>query len=102
MRKSKLKDGTPFFGIKVECFVTRTRFAKILADYLWTHSKVFDPKIQRKEVMQILQQSLRATGTNGLDTTIWEGASEVFIEPFNNAYEAALQWIDKHYPYLTK
>lgn len=102
MRKSKFTDGTPFFKIKVESFVTRGLFAKILADHYWTISEEFDPKIRRTAVMEILLTSLRLTGIQGIDITAWEGSSEEFVQPHNNAYEAALAWIDKNYPYLNQ
>lgn len=102
MRKSKLKDGIPFFGITVEHFVTKRVFANAIASYHWTYDKEFDPKMLKKQAMAILKKNLFLQGAEGLNTDHWDVASEDFLAPFQNAYEAAAKWIDKNYPYLNQ
>ena len=100
MRKLKLKSGETAFGIKIEHFVTRSVFAKAIASYYWPSKQIFDPSLSKKEVIKILEHQLFFQGIEGLYTGHWDAASEEFQEPFIKAYDAALEWIDKNYPYL--
>lgn len=100
MRKSKLSDGTPFFGISVEHFVTKHTFARAIASYFFRKEEKFDPKTNRRAVIEIVKKNLFFQGIEGESTDHWDGASEEFVKPFNDAYEAAITWIEKNYPYL--
>lgn len=97
---SKLTNGTPFFGIKIEHFVTKTVFAKAIASYCWLYKKEFDPNTKKRRAIEILKEQLFHQGQEGINTDHWDGASEDFIRPFNDAYENAIAWINKNYPYL--
>jgi len=102
MTKGKLVDGDPFYIINISQYVTKAVFASALADYCWEGSEIFDPKMTRREGMRILKHRLEWAGRQGIDTTLWEGASEDFVQPHNDAYEAAIAWIETNYPYLNK
>lgn len=101
MRKSKLKNGTPFMVVKVEHFVTAARFATALADHCWTKSKDFNPGMKRLEAMEILKLGLVNDGKNGvLKDGQFEGASEEAAEAWEKPYREAQKWVLKNYPYL--
>lgn len=91
---------TPFIGIKIEHFVTRSVFAKALADHHWRKSEDFPSSMTKKEAMRILKSQLFHLGGEGEYQGHWDGASEEFVRPFTEAYDAALEWINKNYPYL--
>lgn len=100
MIKSKLKDGTPFFGIKIELFVTKTVFANAIASYCWANREDFDTEMTKTTAMKILKDNLFQQGVGGLNRDQWDGASQEFVAPFEDNYKAAIEWIDKNYPYL--
>lgn len=100
MRRSTLNDGTPFLGIKIEHFVTKTVFAKAIASHCWTYGEDFDPKTSKTDAMNILKKNLFHQGIEGLNIDNWDGASIEFQQPFKDAYESAIEWIEKNYPYL--
>lgn len=100
MKKSKLVDGTPFYGIRVEHFVTKHVFARAMASYCWTYNKEFDINISKRQAMKLLKKQLFQQGIQGLYTDNWDGASEEYVSPFNDAYDKATAWVDNNYPYL--
>ncbi len=102
MRKSLLKDGTAFIGIRIAHFVTKKIFANALADDCWTYHKEFDPRISKTDAMKILKSALHNKGNEGIEKHSWEGATEEFAQPHTDAYEKACEWIDKNYPYLNQ
>lgn len=100
MRIAQLKDGNKFLGIRVEHYVTKTVFANALADHCWTYNEEFNTRISKAAAMNILKSALRNKGDEGIEKHAWEGASQEFVQPHTDAYEAACEWIDKNYPYL--
>lgn len=102
MRKGQLKDGTAFLGIKIEHFVTRSTFAHAIASHYWTRNEDFNSRSSKRDVMKILETQLFHQGNEGLQRDHWDGASEEFVKPYQNTYEAACEWIDKNYPYLNQ
>lgn len=102
MRKAKLKNGIPFFGIKIEHFVTKSAFATAIASHCWCTGEEFDPKSSKKKVFEILKKNLFHQGLEGVCRDHWDGASEEFSKPFDMAYSLAIEWIEKNYPYLNK
>lgn len=100
MRKGVLEDGTPFFGVQIECFVSKTVFAKALTNHFWRRSQTIDSTLKKRDAFDILKVELFFNGIDGIDTSHWDGASEEFMRPFNDTYDAAIVWIEKHYPYL--
>jgi hypothetical protein len=100
MRKSYLKDGRPFFGIKVEHFVKKTDFAKHLAEYYYLENIQFDEKITRQAAFEILKTGLFHSGLNGLiDEYEYEGSNDA-LDSYYIAFKEAIKWIEKNYPYL--
>lgn len=102
MRKGQLKNGMAFLGIVIEHYVTKSVFAGILADHCWTNNIEFDARMCKTAAKNILKKGLRYKGDEGIEKHTWEGAGEEFVQPFNDAYEAACEWIDKNYPYLNQ
>lgn len=99
-RKLILENGTHSWGLNVEHLVTKGTFAKALADHHWEERSEFDPNMTKAAGMRLLRHRLEWAGRQGIDTTLWEGASQDFGQPHNDAYAAALEWIEKNYPYL--
>lgn len=101
MRKSRLTDGTPFFGITIEHFVKKSDFVKHLAEYCHLHNTDFDVRIKRTEAMRILKNGLFFSGINGeIDTLLYEGSYHG-LDDYEAAYEKAKEWVEKNYPYLS-
>lgn len=101
MRKSRLSNGIPFYGIKIEHFVSKDVFARAIGGHCYEENTSFDPNTPKKEAIRILKVQLFRHGIEGLYTEHWDGASEEFWAPFNNGYQVALVWIDKNFPYLS-
>lgn len=100
MRKSKLTDGTPFFGIKVEHFVKKEDFVKHLAEYHYLYGSEFDQKMKRMDAMRILKNGLFFNGIEGeIDETLYEGSFDV-LDDYYRAYTEAMIWVERNYPYL--
>lgn len=101
MRKSKLKSGEPFYGIKIDMFVTANCFAHALADYCWTKSIDFDTNMKKSEAITILKNGLFYNGISGeFDGSLFEGASQEAFDAWDIPFKAAHNWVIKNYPYL--
>lgn len=100
MKKSKRSDDTPIFVIRTNHFVANHTFAHAVASYCWLHSEVFDPRWSRRKVMSILKEMLFHYGINGVETETWSTASPNFVQPYEDARELCVEWLEKNYPYL--
>lgn len=101
MRKSKLRDGRPFLGIKIEMFVTMSVFATALGEHYYEQSELFPEKLRKTDAMNILNKRLFNHGIQGeYAEGFFEAADESVVEPYNDAYRKAMIWVAKNYPYL--
>lgn len=102
MRKSKLSNGTPFIGIKVEHYVTINDFTKHLAEHFHRKRAEFNIKLGKRQAMKILKRGLFFNGLEGeIDTTLYE-SSPHGLDHYEAAYVLARKWVEINYPYLIK
>lgn len=101
MRKSTNHGGEPIFVFKIEMPISKQIFAKAIAGHCHEGGE-FNPKWSKKEVLSILKERLTYNGVQGIYTDHWDGASEEFLSDYQNGYNAAIEWIEKNYPYLSK
>lgn len=100
MRKSKLSDGTPFIGIKVEHYVKINDFSKHLAEHFDMEGTEFDKELSKRAAIEILKKGLFFNGLYGeIDGTLYEGSSNA-LDNYQAAYVLAQEWVEINYPYL--
>lgn len=83
--------------INISFFIEKKDFAKLMADHYWCISKTFNDDLTKKEAKAILKNQLYFRGIYGIDTTLWEGASQEFVQPWKDVYQKAEIWFDKNY-----
>jgi hypothetical protein len=103
MKKTYNRGGDAAYSIKTEHIVTAYHFADALAKHCWDNGIEFDPKIKKREAMDILKSSLFQYGLSGSnDLTLYEGASDEAVAGYTSALPLATEWVSKNYPYLDK
>ena len=102
MKKGKLISGEPFFVMNIEHLVTAASFATALADFFWCQSKSFDSTLSKSDAKDILYRGLYHNGRKGiLSDGQLESAQEIG-EEYNDAFNSAILWVYKQYPFLKK
>lgn len=86
--------------VRINFYITKSLFAKSMADHYWTRSEEFPTKLTKKAAKEILKTQLRHGGHIGIDQDTWNGASAEFVQPWEDAFNAALEWISINYPKL--
>lgn len=102
MRKSTNMGGQPIFLFTIEMPVSKFIFAKAIAGYYHESGGKLNPSSTKTDVLNILKKGLMLNGVEGINTEHWDGASMEFVADFQNAYDAAIEWIERNYPYLSK